>query len=60
MNGYICFYNGNRTEVHADSMLGAITKAVKFCAPPKSKVHMVHCHLAEKDGEPVVHSTTEL
>jgi len=28
MNGYVCFYRGKRTEVHADTILQARDKAV--------------------------------
>lgn len=55
MNGYIGFYNGDRVEIHADSLYAAKVQAVEHFAPPKSKVHMVHVALAEVNGEAVVH-----
>lgn len=58
--GYVCFYNGKRIELHAASLFAAQEEAVRRFNPPKSKRHMVHCHLAEKDGQPVVHSTASL
>lgn len=55
MNGYIAFFNSKRTEVHAETSYDAWKKAVAFFKPRKSQEHMVHVHLAEKDGEPVTH-----
>ncbi|MPR11943.1 hypothetical protein [Microvirga tunisiensis] len=55
MNGYKAFYNGRETDIHADTLLQAKEKAVAFFKPPKSKTHMVHVHLCEKDGEQVTH-----
>lgn len=53
---YLAFYNGRQTEIEADSLLDAKTKAVAFFKAPKSKAHMVSVHLAEKDGQPVAHT----
>lgn len=60
MNGYICFYNGQRWECLASSMIKAKELAIRHFKPPKSKHHMISVILAEKDGETVTHSTTEL
>ncbi len=60
MNGYVCFYNGLRHEVYATSLFAAQDLAAAHFKPPKSKRHMVHCHLAEKDGQTVTHSTASL
>jgi len=57
--GYIAFYNGKELEVWADSALDAQLLAVKTFKPPKSKAHMVHVHLAQKDGKPVLFVPTE-
>lgn len=54
MNGYIGFYNGDRVEIHADSLYAAKLKAIDHFRPGK-KAHMVHVALAEVDGEAVVH-----
>ncbi len=59
MHGYIAFYNGKQHEVHADTLFEAKQKAVAHFKPPKSKQHMVHVVLAEKDGQPVTHTATE-
>ena len=55
MNGYIGFYNGNTVEILAATLFEAKTKALAHFRAPKSKQHMVHVELAEKDGEPVTH-----
>lgn len=55
MNGYIGFYSGKTVEVFADTSYKAQQLAVSFFNPPKSKQHMVHIHLAEKDGAQVTH-----
>lgn len=59
MNGYIFFFNGKQVEIHADSMLAAKEKAIAHFKPAKSKRHMVHGMIAEKDGQPVIHSTAQ-
>ncbi len=53
MNGYVCFYDNQRWETHADNLWAATEAAREHFNPPKSKRHMVHCYLAEKAGEPV-------
>lgn len=58
MNGYICFYRGRRTEVYAESQLAARDKAVAYFRAKKP--HEVTAMLAEKDGKPVVHSTSSV
>jgi hypothetical protein len=47
MNGYIGFFNGRRTEVYADTLYEAKTKAIAHFKPTKSKAHMVSVMLAE-------------
>ena len=56
LNGYIAFYDGKQTEIFAEDRFKALEEAKKQFKPPKSKAHMVHVHLAEKGGEPVVHT----
>lgn len=59
--GYVCFYNGKRHELRASSKMAAVTAAVAYFKPPKSKAHMVSVVLAERpDGTEVVHSTASL
>ena len=60
MNGYICFYNGKRLEVYAETLYAAKLKAIEQFKPAKSKSHMVSVTLAEKDGEQVIHSTNAI
>ena len=59
MNGYICFYKNQRTEVYAETMFKAKDQAIKhFKVGPKQEQH-VHVHLAEKNGEPVIHTAID-
>lgn len=60
MNGYKAFFLVRDTEVHASSSYEAYKKAVAFFRPSKSKAHMVHVVLCEKNGEQVTHSTFSL
>ncbi|MFK4131985.1 hypothetical protein ACI2KR_06775 [Pseudomonas luteola] len=60
MYGYIAFFNGKRAELYADSLFDAKLKAIAHFKPAKSKQHLVSVMLAEKDGEPVIHSTASL
>lgn len=55
MNGYKAFYNGKETEIYTTSSYSAWMKAVEYFNPPRSKRHMVHVHLCEKDGEQITH-----
>jgi hypothetical protein len=59
MNGYICFYRGERLEVHADTLYGAQQAAVaefqKKYPRRKVKGHEVSANLAELGGQPVTH-----
>lgn len=55
MNWYIGFYNGKTAEFRAATLFEAKTKALAHFRAPRSKQHMVHVELAEKDGEQVVH-----
>ncbi len=56
MNGYIAFYNGKQTEVHATTSYNAKLRAIKIMNVRKSQHHMVTVVLCEKDGVQVVHS----
>lgn len=59
MNGYICFYRGERHEVHADTPLAAQEVArVHFQKKyPRRKVkgYEINVNLAELDGMPITH-----
>lgn len=58
MNGYIAFYKGKKIEVYAESSYKAQVKAAEILKARKS--YEVTVVLAEKDGQPVVHSTSEI
>mgnify|MGYP006296405677 CR=1 FL=1 len=58
MNGYVCFYKGKRIEVYADTLLEAQQKAAALVKARKS--YEVTVVLAEKNSEPVIHTTTEI
>jgi hypothetical protein len=55
VNGYVAFYGGSRTEVHADTSYEAWRKAVEHFGVRKSRQHLVVVFLAEKNGEQVYH-----
>lgn len=56
MNGYVFFYNERRIEISAASLFEAKQIAIAYFNPLSTKTHMVHGMLAEKDGEPVIHT----
>mgnify|MGYP003346543529 CR=1 FL=1 len=58
MNGYICFWKGKKIEVYADSTYAAQMKAAELLKAKKS--YEITVMLAEKNGEPVVHSTSTI
>lgn len=60
MNKYIAYFSGKETTVEAESSYAAQQKAVAIFKPAKSKQHMVHVHLHEKDGKAIYHSTSSL
>ena len=47
--GYLAFYNGKQFELFASSIAEAKELAIAWFKPPKSKQHMVHVYLAEKE-----------
>lgn len=53
MNGYVCFYKGKKTEVHAETTLEAQRLAATYFKAKKQ--YDVTVMLAEKDGEQVTH-----
>lgn len=59
MNKYKAFYEGKELDITAATSYMAQQRAVDKFNPPKSKRHMVHVHLCEKDGEQVTHVATE-
>ena len=58
-NGYIAFFKGQQIEIYAPTLFAAKEKATaefKKKFPKIKDFHMLHVHLAEKDGEAVVHT----
>ena len=47
--GYIAFYNRNRIELYANSLLIAKTRAIAYFNVPKSKQHLVAVELADQE-----------
>lgn len=58
-NGYIAFYDGQQTEIYADTSYDAQQKAIDFFNPPESKKHTVTVIIAEQDGKQVTNTFTE-
>jgi len=58
LNGYIAFYKGKQTEVYAATSYDAQKNAAAFFKAKKQ--YEVSVHLAEKGGQPVIHSTAAL
>jgi len=62
MNGYICFYNGAKIEVHAQSSYAAQQKAIVELSIPKKQQHRLAVVLAEigtgADAVQVTHRPT--
>lgn len=58
-NGYISFYYEQTYKCYAPTRYEAHKQAMEYFKPPKSQRHMVHTHLAEKDGETITHTPTE-
>lgn len=60
MNGYVCYYNGQRVEIHADTTLAAQVKATAHFQAQfrrrKVKQWEVSVMLAELNGEQYVHT----
>jgi hypothetical protein len=59
MNGYVCFYNGKREEVKAETTLQAMKKVAAKLKVPTSKQHMISAVLAEVNDEQVVHTPVD-
>lgn len=60
-NKYLVFFNGQKMEVTATTLLEAKEKGVTEFKVKSNQRHLVHAYLAEKDnGEVVFHSGDEL
>ena len=55
MNGYIAYWNGKRTEIHAESLYAAKLKAISLWNVRKSQQYMIIVVLAEMSTGPVFH-----
>ena len=60
MNGYIAIFGSKVLEIDAESLYEAKKKAVTDLKVPLTKLGLLSVMLAEKDGEPVIHSGAEL
>jgi hypothetical protein len=62
MNGYIAHYGNQTAEVYADTSLAARDKAIALFqkSNPRRRIKPfeVSVLLAQKDGEPVIHTAT--
>lgn len=56
MNTYIAIYNGKQIEVQAEGLYSAKCAAADKLKVPKGKLGLLAIMLAEKNGEPVVHT----
>lgn len=59
MYGYVMFYGTKKYELYADSIWDAHQKLIAQLSIPKSKQYLVAGMLAEKDGEPVIHTASQ-
>ena len=63
MNGYVCFYKGKQCEVFADSSYAAQKLATAYFQQStrgKVKGYDITVVLAETNGKPVIHSTSQI
>lgn len=60
MNGYLCFYNGRKCEVHATSSYDAQRQAAEKMNVKPNKRYLIEVCLVEKEGAPVEFSTQQL
>ena len=60
MNGYIAILHGKRVEIYAESLYAARVQAEKILKPRKCDKGYLVVMFAEKQGEPVVHSTAAI
>lgn len=58
MNGYVCFWRGKKAEVYAETSFEAQKKAAEIFKAKKT--YEISVVLAEKNGNPVIHSTSNI
>lgn len=56
MNGYVCFWRGQRCEVEAETTFQAQQKAQAIFGKRCKKRYEISVVLAEKNGEQVTHN----
>jgi len=56
LNGYIAFYQNKQAEFYAPTLWDAKKQAIDHWRVPARKTNLVHVLLAEKAGQPVVHT----
>jgi hypothetical protein len=59
MNGYVCFWKGKRLQISAETSYQAQCKAGLHWKIHPKKQHEVTVVLAEKAGEPVIHTAVD-
>jgi hypothetical protein len=57
--GYVCFYQGKRVEVYAETTFGAQNKVAAQLHVPAKKQYLISVNLCERaDGSEVIHTAT--
>lgn len=57
LNGYVCFYQGKRVEVYAETVLAAQKKVAAELHVPSKKEYLISVNLCERpDGSEVLHT----
>ena len=60
MNGYVCFYNGKRVEVYAETSYKAQLQAAALLKVPAKRQHQISVTFCERsDGSEVVHTAVD-
>ena len=57
MNKYAAYFNGQQTEIEAESLYAAKLAAIAHFRPRKKVEHMVHVYLAQLNGQDIPQST---
>ncbi len=55
MNKYVAFFKGRESVIEAETLFMAKQQAILLFRVRRSQEHMVHVHLAELDGQSVIH-----
>ena len=61
MNGYVCFYNGKRIEVRAETSYKAQLEAARVLKVPAKRQYQISVTFCERaDGSQVTHNAAGL